>query len=303
MKLPYDMRNVYTPALRLVAMRYLLVLAMLSCLPALNATAYADDASPAATQPAGESAEAQAAAPAAELDPELNTWLDRIEARAATLESLRGKLRYEKIQGLLGDKQIRFGELSYDAGPPARFAVRFDRLVVDGRLRGQSRAYIFDGHWLAEQQDDEKVFIRRQLVADDETSEDLLKLGEGPFALPLDLKKQTLLQRFNVKLIESTKDDPDDTVHLQLTPKAHVDIDQSQIDIWYGERSLLPVQVHSINKAADEEAIIRLRELQTAAAFSNASFDTTPPSAPGWQVEIKPLEDNTPATPAPDAED
>lgn len=45
-------------------------------------------------------------------------WLDRFEARAASIESLQARIRYDKILGLQGDTQSRFGNLTYLPSPP-----------------------------------------------------------------------------------------------------------------------------------------------------------------------------------------
>src|SRR5690606_9605697 len=93
------------------------------------------------------------------VSPEVDAWLTKLEARSDEIRTLTARLRYDKIDALLGDEQRRFGMLHYQAGPPARFAVHFDRLVVDGnRGRQQNRWYVFDGRWLVERLDDEKQF-------------------------------------------------------------------------------------------------------------------------------------------------
>lgn len=260
------------------------------CLTALL-TACATVAEP-TTAPATQPATAPATQPAnAAAANTVEGWLDRIEQRSADLQSLRAKLRYQRIQGLLGGEQVRFGELVYQAGPPARFAVHFDRLVVDERLQMQERGFIFDGRWMAERivDDGSKVFIRRELVPPEEVGRDLLRLGEGPFALPLDLKKQTVLSRFDVSLADPAEDDPANTVHLALEPRRGTDIDQNRIDIWYDRDTLLPVQVRTEKTDADEVTVIRLLEPEPGAAVDADAFDTAPPREPDWQVEIKPL--------------
>jgi len=222
-------------------------------------------------------------------------WLDRIEARGEQIKTLRATVIYDRRQGILGDRQVRRGQLHYDAGrppqTPRRFDIHFDRILLDGQLREQDRRYTFDGRWLAERNADDKVFIRRELVAEGDAGRDLLAMGEGPFALPLNLNRQAVTQRFEVSLIEPTEDDPENTVHLRLMPRPNIRVEQDQIDFWFDRDSLLPVMVHTVDDAeAENITIIRLREVEVDVQMQDALFNTQPPTQPGWQIEINPLE-------------
>src|SRR5262245_27236656 len=68
----------------------------------------------------------------AKIDPAVDALLDRIEAKSKDLRTFKADLRYDRNQILVSDKQRRFGSIVYVVGPPAKFAVHFDRLVVDG---------------------------------------------------------------------------------------------------------------------------------------------------------------------------
>lgn len=245
---------------------------------------------------------AVAAAEPASAEPDsAEHWLERIEDRAGDIDTLRARIHYTTIQGLLGDEQRRIGTLLYDDADPAekqptRFAVRFDRIIVDGSMQMQDRAYIYDGVWLGEriQEHDRKVFIRRQFAPEasdssDAPEKDLLSLGEGPFALPLNLKKDQVLKNYVVTVIESDEDAPAHAVGLQLLPRPGVDIEQKQIDLWFHRETLLPVRVRTTN-SDETESIINLRDLDVNPALDGETFDTTPPREAGWEIEIKPLD-------------
>lgn len=218
--------------------------------------------------------------------------LERIEAATKDIEALQTKVTLTTEQGLLGDEQRRFGTLIYDAadeakGEPARFALSFDRVVIDGNLEQQDRGYIFDGTWLAEKLGDQKLFIRRQLVAEGERGPSL-DIGEGPFVLPLNLKKDKVLQRFDVEVVPTTADDPAETIHLKLVPKPGVDIEETQIDVWFEEPKLVPVRVVTV-KSDETKQTIELRDPRVNPQISEGAFDTAAPKE-GWEVEVKPLQ-------------
>lgn len=234
---------------------------------------------------------------AAEQD-QVSALLSRIEQRADQIDTLHAKLTYDRIQGLLGDKQRRFGELWYDGRTPARFAVHFDKLYVNGRGDKQNRWYIFDGQWLVERLDDRKQFIKRQIVAPPTKDNprpkqaDPLALGEGPFPVPIKIKKDQVLKRFDVKLIEADeKTDPKGapTHHLRLTPKKDRPIDLTQIDLWFDQSSLLPVKVRTTDDS-ENETVVSLRNAVTNKPIDKKTFDTSVPKTRGWLIEIKPWE-------------
>ncbi len=237
-----------------------------------------EDAAPA--QPA---AEAPPAPPAATVTPEVDDWLTRLEKRSDEIKSLTARLRYDKVDALLGDAQRRFGSLHYKAGPPARFAVHFDQLIVDGNQgRKQNRWYIFDGRWLVERLDDEKQFRKWEVIAPDAKPEqaDPLALGQGPFAVPLDLDKSRILSRFNVTLESPAEDDPENTVHLRLVPREDRRDDVQQIDLWYDKETLLPRRAATLN-VNETEHIIDLLQVKTDETIDDKLFDTRPPSERG----------------------
>ncbi|QDU71905.1 LolA family protein [Mucisphaera calidilacus] len=225
-----------------------------------------------------------------DLSPEAATLLQRVEQAADNLKSLRARLRYDRIQGLLGDEQRRFGELRYAAGPPGRFAVHFEYLIVEDRRDRQNRWYIFDGRYLAEKLEDEKLFIRREVVAEDQDAAeaDPLRFGSGPFSLPLNLRKDEVDARFVVAAIPPDPDDPENTFHLQLTPRPHMDIEQTQIDLWYDNKTALPRRVRTLDNS-ENESIIDLLRVTTNEKVREADFSTDPP-ARGYRVEEHHLE-------------
>jgi len=300
---------------------WLIVLAAVFCAATCCAAAGADD-------PGGETAaagEAEGAEPAPiESAAQL---LDALEARGRTLQSYKAKVVYTREQRLLGDQQTRIGRVAYLA--PARadaddadgdrsgdaeagndegdqtkdatkFAVFFNKLVVGRALRARKRYFIFDGKWLAEIDPQRKQFIRRQVVGPGE-SFDPLKLGEGPFPLPLGQEKRRVLDIFEAELVE-TDDAGGGLHHVRLTPRADRDAGRNgaafdQVDIWYDRRTLLPHKVVTVEGDDEAEANVTTVKLTEAEVNTmdreqaSGLFDTTPPKrGSGWHVEIKPLE-------------
>jgi len=239
--------------------------------------------------------------------------LDKLEQRAKQVKSMQVDVTYVRIQGLTSDEQRRLGSLYYTAGPPARFAVRFNYLIVPSgrnfKRIDQNRWYIFDGVWLVERQDDKKRFVKRQVVptgknkANEKEADrpDPLADGSGPFVIPLNFKKKPIVDRYHVTLIKpDSKRDPKGSIHLRLKPKDHVRMRITEIDLWYDAKTLLPLQART-NDRSENESIIKLKPdtMQVNKKIDFKIFDTTPPKARGWNVEIKPWEDPSGESPKP----
>ncbi len=229
---------------------------------------------------------------APEVSPDVEQWLGKIERAASKIRTLQAKLRYDRTQGLVGDHQRRFGRLIYFTGPPARFVIHFDYLLVDRRLDREDRSYIFDGQWLIERYDKEKLFIRRQVApapqpGDDRSSADLLALGQGPFPLPVSQKKDQVLERFEVTLVEPADSDPANSVHFHLTPKHDHDHQLTQVDLWYDRDTLLPVRIATLDES-ENESVVEITQPKLNVAVDPAVVDTTAPQDLAWRVEVIP---------------
>ena len=264
------------------------------CLTSLLLTgvgpAQAEEA-PADSEPTTQPALRPAKTPAEEAG---RKWLKKIADRADKIDTLGAKLRYDRIQGLVGDRQRRFGRLWYQARPTRAFAIHFDRLLIDRALRPQDRTYVFDGTWLAERIGDQKQFFRRQVVPPDRKGADPLALGEGPFALPITTDADAVLRRFDVKLNEDdeTEEDPG-PIHLVLTPYGQRKPTFTRVDIWYDRQTLLPTRVRTEDRS-ENISVISLRETETDVEIADDRFDTHPPEERGWRVEIVPWDDGRP---------
>ncbi len=243
------------------------------------------------------------AEPVQPTDPKVIDWLDKIAAKQKEVKTLKTRVRWDKIELLTGDEQLRFGELLFDGSEPARFALHLDRLVIGKRNETDKRDYIFDGKWLAEVRHKEKQFNRRQVVASDATGEDKdpLALGNGPFPLPVRIDKERILKRFTVELVDVMKDvdlpdrdqplkkQLDNTVRLRMTPLPTFKTDLDQVDFWYEKDSLLPVRIEAIKDSTINSVWLFHDENSTNAKLAKDAFDTMPPKERGWDVVIEPL--------------
>jgi hypothetical protein len=225
----------------------------------------------------------------------LEELLGRLERSAESLKGFKTDIRYIKVQELLGRKEIRQGELIYQLdGEKKRFAIMFDQLQVGNRLETRPRHYVFDGRWIAEIDHESKQFIKREVVAPGETL-DPLKLGEGPFPLPIGQPREVVLARFEVSLIEVPEQGPlsglENVDGVLLVPKPHVPEaqDYEKVEIFYDRATNLPVGIRALEPNGNEK-IVLLRNAALNPELTSQDEAKLDILAPGsdWKVDIRP---------------
>lgn len=226
-------------------------------------------------------------------DPEVVSLLSEIEAAAADLATLRGRVRYTVEQGVLGDRQQRFGDLYYatpDEDAPTRFAIHFDRLIVDDRARPINRRYIFDGHWLLEENHDDMNATRRELVPPGQASDDVLRLGGNQVPIPLQLKADQVLADYQVARLPDAELGEMTLIHLRLTPREAVGDESAEpLDLWFDSETMMLTKVR--HRDADDTVEVLLSLVRPNTEIDAETFDTDlPPARDGWQVQEVPLD-------------
>jgi len=261
--------------------------------------------------PPGGSPDQAADTPAATADPTdeppgddpVIRLLTELEGGAADLRAFTADIVYEVEDALLGEKVVRKGELIYRARPETKqksFAILFDTVIENRRKREKLKHYIFSGRWLVEVDHDEKLFIKREVVPPGEDF-DPLKLGEGPFPLPIGQPKDEVLARFDVTLCPL----PDTGIlrrlagavevdGLKLIPKADTAAaeDVERIDVFYDRATRLPVGVNLIETNGDRKTA-RLDNVKRNPALGEvdlAKLSITEPDPTQWHIDIRPLE-------------
>jgi hypothetical protein len=255
--------------------------------------------SPAAAEPADSD----------DLDPRVDKILTRLEQRA--VHDLRAavtwKLRY--VIDLEEDATVKKGRIWYkDDEPVAKFLVHFDKKIVNNRLRELDERHLFDGRWYVERNSDTKTVTRREIRREGEEGNPY-KLGEGPFPVPFGQKKEDILAEFAVQLVPPGEEDPENTDHIKLVPRAGSRTGQSYkyVDVWVARRGRhegLPVKVQTAKLAGTGKVNSYLTitfdpdKTDLNAGFSSGVFKIETP--PGFHEEVERLE--TVRSPAPTAE-
>lgn len=282
-----------------------LIAAYLAASGSLSTLAVQDE-SPTSIPPAEASLASQGSAGEAAVDEETGEaaaerLLEQIEQAAAQMQTLRARIRYTRVQGLLGDEQQRFGDFFYaaavepttddpDAAVPARFAVKLDGLVMDDVLRTIDQWFIYDGRWLLERNHDDKTATRRELRPEGAEDDDRIALDSSSIPIPLQLKKDEVLAEYHATRLE------DDTLgdwtlhHLRLTPKRDADDPNEDgpepLDLWFDSETLLLTKVVTSDGGDAIELLFAPTEMQPNAEIAPGTFDTALPDRnDGWSVQ------------------
>lgn len=225
--------------------------------------------------------------------------LDALEHSADDLRDFRARIRYDTWDAVLQRNEIRTGELLYQVDPAdgsKRFAILFDTLITPPRREDRRAHFIFSGSWFVEIDHERRQFIKRQVVAPGEQF-DPLKLGEGPFPLPIGQPKEEVLKRFVVKQLERPSD-PFLAERLRgravdgllLTPKPSTPEaeDVQRVELFYDRKTHLPLGVHVVEESGDRKTVL-LRDLHRNEGIDEAKLSIeTPDPKEGWHIDIRP---------------
>ena len=218
--------------------------------------------------------------------------LDKIES--VQLTSLTANVFYTRTDPILDRREIRTGRLLFQKREGKReAAILFDTLIIGRRRETKQKHYIFSGRWMAEVDHDKKQFIKRELVSPDEEDIDPFELGSGPIPLPVGQSKKSVLDKFNVTLIEKPTEGPlaklsDDVVGLHLVPKTNDEWEY--INLFYDNETWLPVGVETVELDGTKR-VSRLSNMQADELNSEDKvlLNIETPDPKEWSIDVQVL--------------
>ena len=115
--------------------------------------------------------------------------------------------------------------------------------------------------------------VRRQVLRPNEKV-NLLKLGEGPFPLPIGQKKEEVRKLFKVEKVKPEHGDPPGTIHLVLTPipKTQFADKFSLIDVWMDLQSHMPVRIDTTDAKGKTTRSTRLENVRINPDLGDKDF-------------------------------
>jgi len=227
-------------------------------------------------------------------DANVDQVLDALDQRGKSLKEFTAdvKLTEETEAALGGVATSRTGKVTFQrkGDEDARIRVVFDNKISGRISRPDKKEYLLDKGILTDRDYPNKIEVRRQVVKQGQKM-NLLKLGEGPFPLPIGQAKEDVLKNFNVGKQPAAKDDPKDTIHLTLKPKPGSSMVRrlSQLDVWVDRNSNMPVRIDTTDASGGERRQTDLNNLTVnpQPPLKDADFTLPPIDQSTWSIKTE----------------
>ncbi|HEY7088676.1 MAG TPA: hypothetical protein VH518_11345 [Tepidisphaeraceae bacterium] len=228
-----------------------------------------------------------ATARAADLSPQssIDEILDALDARGQGLKSFTADVKLSEADAATGDESVRSGKVWFqadDGGGGARIRVSFDKKQSSGKIAEDKIDYVLSGPNLIQRTYRTKTENIRQVLKPGEKV-NLLKLGEGPFPLPIGQKKEDVHANFEVKKVDPKTEDPTGTVHIQLAPKPGTRFERrfKTIDVWVDLKDHMPRRIETLDRNETTTRGTDLENVQFNPSLTAADF-TLPKISDDW---------------------
>lgn len=228
----------------------------------------------------------------------LDDVLDALNARGQELKDFSADVELHTVDDRTGQDTAQIGKVVFQqrGKDNGRIRVSFDKKRIDEGtgakpvVQEQKLDYVLDDGWLTDRDYQKKLEVRRQVLRPGQKM-NLLKLGEGPFPLPIGQDKEEVKRQFDATKIEATKDDPPGTVHVRLVPKPNTPFAKrfKQIDVFVDPKTNMPSRIDTVEKGGTTRSTelknVKLNEGVKDEAFTLPGIDNE-----GWNRREEPYE-------------
>lgn len=211
--------------------------------------------------------------------------LNALDVRGKTLSDFVADVSLTREDTVGGSSTVLKGKVSFQRKGPedGRILVVFLQKISNDQIIPEDHRYLLDNGWFTERDAEVQKEIRRQVLKPGEKF-DPLKLGEGLFPLPIGQDPAEVHRIFEVTKVPPAKDDPPNTVHVQLTPKAGTQYarDFSTIDVWISLANDMPIRIQTVDVNQTTMQTADLSNIRINAGLKASDFEL-PPLPSGWQ--------------------
>jgi outer membrane lipoprotein-sorting protein len=217
--------------------------------------------------------------------------LDALKTRGDTLHDFSADVKMTEVNQATADSSSHDGRVLFQkfGDGDGRIRVTFTQRIEGDRIIKENHEYTLAKGLLIERDYLKKIETDREVVKPGEKI-NLLKLGEGPFPLPIGQDKQDVHKQFDVTEPSPAKDDPPQTVHLLLKPKTATDMARrfAQIDIWVDRQTGMPVQIMTLDATQESTRITVLSDVRVNQGLGDADFALL--KVDGWELTQEPYQ-------------
>lgn len=235
----------------------------------------------------------QAGDPPAELTPDssLDQILQAMQARGEGLKNFTADVSMEDLDNTTGNDPSRTGRIWYDRADDGKVRTRilFDRKILDERVIPEKVEYLLKDGWLTDRNYASKIEINRQVLRPGEQL-DLLKLGEGPFPLPIGQDPNEVKRLFEVEKRDPGDNAPPNTIHLHLVPRPNTDMARrfSSMAFWVDLKSHMPVRIVTMDPNMTTVQTTDLTNMQVNQGIADEHFVLEDISRQDWTRRDEP---------------
>ena len=189
--------------------------------------------------------------------------LDALDARGRTLREFVADVSLTEMDDATKLESTRTGRVWYQKQKDDdRIRVTFAEKLEGRFARDEKIEYLLDDGWLIDRDYRRSVEVKRQVLRPGEKV-NLLKLGEGPFPLPIGQPKEEVHKEFEVTKggAAPAADAPKGTVHVRLKPREGTRLAKkfNMIDVWVDPGTNMPVRIEALDV---NETTVRTTDLK-----------------------------------------
>ncbi len=212
--------------------------------------------------------------------------LEALEASGRDLRNFSASVSLHDSDAITQDESTRLGKVYYQKLPDgaARLRAAFTTLRRGALSQTQMLDYLLEGGWLIERNEARKIEVRRQVLRPGEKI-NLLKLGEGPFPLPIGQSPAEVQRLFDVSKIPVDLDDPARTLHLRLVPRPGTQFEKkfASLDVWVDREHGFPRRIDTLDKNQTLTRGTDLTDLVVNGQIADEQFKLPAIDASQWQ--------------------
>jgi len=227
-------------------------------------------------------------------DASIDTVLDALDQRGKSMHEFTADVLLTTEETAIGDSNTRTGKVFFqkvdDKGGAQLNVVLDFQVKKDGTKFIQVASklqYLLKNGWLYDLDFPKRIRNERQ-VSKPGDKVNLLKLGEGPFPLPIGQSKEDVHKSFDVTMTPLAKGDPENSIHLQLKPREGTPLAKrfSKIDVWVDRATNMPTRIDTLDAAGSEQRSTQLTHIVVNPQPALKNDDFALPNTSGWNVHV-----------------
>ena len=228
-------------------------------------------------------------------DSSVDEILTALDARGRNLRSFVADVKLTEIDEATQLESERTGRVWYQKqNDDDRIRVVFDKKVEGRFVKNEKIEYLLDDGWLVDRDYRRSVQVKRQVLRPGEKV-NLLKLGEGPFPLPIGQPKEQVHREFEVTKGGLVGSDPKGTVHVTLKPRPGTRLAEkfNAIDVWVDPKSNMPVRIEvlDVNETTRRQTDLTNIKVNPEPALGDRDFALPRVDENQWEMHTEPFED------------